>query len=83
MNQQVAEIENFYGVYLLYCKNPKYLGRVYIGKTNDPNRRIKQHNRGKHAGGAWKTSNRGPWLILNCFSKSVLLNFKILGLWLW
>lgn len=63
-------IEDFFGVYLLCSKSelPKFRHRTYIGFTVNPNRRIKQHNRGKAFGGAGKTNNKGPWYVTHLIS---------------
>jgi len=40
--------------------NPRWLNHTYIGFTNNPIRRLRQHNR-EVKGGAKKTSKKLPW----------------------
>ena len=65
--RHLYEVGNFFGVYILNCRGPDEKGDVYIGFTNNPERRIRQHNR-EIKGGAWKTKkNKGNWYdFLHC-----------------
>lgn len=60
-NEPSEYTKNKYCVYLLQSHNPKYEGKMYIGFTVNPNRRLKQHNAGAAHGGAIKTNQKGPW----------------------
>ena len=48
--------------YILRSTNVLYKNLTYNGSTNDPVRRLRQHN-GEITGGAKATKNKGPWEI--------------------
>ena len=68
--------------YLLASLNPRFLNHTYIGFTNNPLRRIRQHN-GEIANGAVKTHKKRPWkmvLVIHGFPTHVAaLRFE----WAW
>lgn len=77
--KETLSVENFYCVYLLNSLQKK--GSTYIGSTNDPIRRLRQHN-GTISGGAYKTKKEAnrPWemcLFVHGFpTKSMALKFE-------
>ena len=68
--------------YILCSLNEKYLNGTYIGFTDDPLHRIRQHN-GEIKGGAKFTKRRRPWklilVISNFPNKIAALKFE----WAW
>jgi predicted GIY-YIG superfamily endonuclease len=46
--------------YLIKSVNPEFMSRTYVGVTNNPKRRIRQHC-GEIVGGAKSTAGKGPW----------------------
>ena len=71
-----------YYCYILCSLNPKYKNQTYIGFTDDPLHRIRQHN-GIIKGGAKFTSKRKPWKLMlvvsNFPNKVIALKFE----WAW
>ena len=71
-----------YFCYILYSLHPKYLYNTYIGFTDDPLHRLRQHN-GEIKGGAKYTKRRRPWklilVISNFPNKIAALKFE----WAW
>ncbi|WBW71032.1 structure-specific endonuclease catalytic subunit Slx1 [Schizosaccharomyces osmophilus] len=73
---------SFYCCYLIQSKKTASSRSLYIGSTPNPIRRLRQHN-GEIQGGAWKTRNGRPWIIL-CLvhgfpNKTSALQFE----WIW
>ncbi len=68
--------------YLIKSCNDKFQDYTYIGFTDDPIKRIKQHN-GIIKGGAKETSKKRPWelviVISNFPNKILALKFE----WAW
>lgn len=60
MNLERNASRSVYCVYLLRALNPKWKASQYVGFTNNPPRRIRQHN-GELKGGARKTQRKRPW----------------------
>ena len=71
-----------YFCYILYSLHEKYLYSTYIGFTDDPLHRIRQHN-GEIKGGAKFTKRRRPWKLIlvtsNFPNKIAALKFE----WAW
>ncbi|EPX74925.1 structure-specific endonuclease catalytic subunit [Schizosaccharomyces octosporus yFS286] len=73
---------SFYCCYLIQSKKTASSRSLYIGSTPNPIRRLRQHN-GELQGGAWKTRNGRPWIVL-CLvhgfpNKTSALQFE----WIW
>ena len=53
----VIECGNLEGMYFIYALYSRSSGKIYVGMTKDPERRLKDHNEGRSA----YTRNYGPW----------------------
>lgn len=59
----INSVDNQWYCYLLRNTNPKYQNLTYNGSTNNPKRRLRQHNKEIKGGARYTSQTNGQWEI--------------------